>query len=538
MESNIGGSMNGKQKLELTWIGKDKDIKLEPRILIEDSEKSHGDENSENMLIHGDNLLALKALEQEFAGKIKCVYIDPPYNTGSAFEHYDDNVEHSIWLSLMRPRLELFKNLLSDEGSIWISIDDNEQAYLKILCDEIFGRRNFLADVIWNSTKSVTNTAIISTAHTHNLVYFKDKEYWIKNRTEFRIPEDGEGFSNPDNDLRGPWKADPFQVGGWRPNQQYEIINPKTGKVYKPNKGCSWKNEYKKYQELLADNRIVFGKNGDGGPQRKRFLSEATERGKVITTLWTDLDTTTNGTQHSKKLFGDEKSFTNPKPEGLIQRILELSSRPGDIILDSFLGSGTTAATAHKLGRKWIGIELGEHAYTHCLPRMKQVVDGLDKGGITQSINWQGGGGFRFFELAPSLLKKDNFGKWIIDEQYNANMLAAAMCKHEGFKFSPDEQLYWKQGRSTESDYIFTTTAFVTVEQLDKIKEEMRDGESVLVCAKAFAPECINRHADITVKKIPQMILGRCEFGQDNYDLNIIKATEEEADDEFGGEDE
>ncbi|MEE1000031.1 MAG: site-specific DNA-methyltransferase, partial [Treponemataceae bacterium] len=298
---------------------------------------------TDNLIIKGNNLLALHSLKKEFEGKIKLIYIDPPYNTGSDGFSYNDNFNHSSWLTFMKNRLEVARDLLRDDGCIWISCDDREFAYLKVLCDEIFYSKNFLNDVIWNSTKSVTNTALISVSHTHNLVYFKIKEYYIKNRTEFRLKENGEGFSNPDNDPRGVWKADPFQVGGWRPNQQYEIINPKTKVVYHPNEGCSWKNDYEKFQELLKDNRIVFGVDGEAGPQRKRFLFEALERGKVAKTIWDDIDTTTNATQHNKKMFS-RIVFSNPKPEALIQRILELSSNPSDIVLDYHLGSGTTAA--------------------------------------------------------------------------------------------------------------------------------------------------------------------------------------------------
>jgi adenine-specific DNA-methyltransferase len=251
----------------------------------------------------------------------------------------------------------------------------------------------------------VTNTAIISDACTHTLVYFREKKYWVTNRTEFRFPESGSGFSNPDNDPRGAWKADPFQVGGWRPNQQYEILNPITGKIYKPNKGSSWKNEYSKFKELLADNRIVFGKNGRAGPQRKRFLFEAMERGRVATTLWNEVETTTNATQHSKELFGDN-AFTNPKPESFIEKILNLSTNPGDYVLDSFLGSGTTAAVAHKMGRRYIGIEMGEQAKTHCAVRLKKVIEG-EQGGISKTTGWKGGGGFRFFTLGETVFDRE-----------------------------------------------------------------------------------------------------------------------------------
>ena len=242
--------------------------------------------SQDNLIIKGNNLIALASLQKNFQNKIKCIYIDVPYNTGSDSFGYNDRFNHSTWLTFMKNRLEIAKKLLKDDGSIWISIDDHEQAYLKVLCDEIFGQKNFCADILWNSTKSVTNTALISIAHTHNLVYFKNMQYYIKNRNEFRLLEDESGFSNPDNDPRGAWKADPFQVGGWRPNQQYEIVNPKTGKIYKPNPGNSWKNDYEHFKLLLADNRIVFGKTGDSGPQRKRFLTEAVERGRVAKTWW------------------------------------------------------------------------------------------------------------------------------------------------------------------------------------------------------------------------------------------------------------
>jgi len=508
------------QKLELTWIGKDETINPEPRILLEKPEHAYGDSAADNMLIHGDNLLALKALESEFAGEVKCIYIDPPYNTGAAFEHYDDNLEHSTWLNLMKPRLELLRRLLKNEGLLWISISDDEQAYLKVLCDEIFGRSNFIANIIWNSTKSVTNTALISVAHTHTLLYAKNKEWWIKNRTEFRLPESGEGFSNPDNDPRGEWKADPFQVGGWRPNQQYEITNPNTGKVYKPNKDCSWKNDYEKFQELIKDNRIVFGKDGTAGPQRKRFLSEALDRGKVATTIWNDVDTTTNGTQHSKKLFGNNP-FTNPKPEGFIERILELSTNPNDLVLDSFLGSGTTAAVAHKMGRRYIGIELGDHAYTHCLPRLKAVVDG-EQGGISKAVNWKGGGGFKVYELAPTLLEKDEYGVLEISGKYNEEMLAAAMAKHEGYTYAPVTDPFWKQGYSGEHNFIFTTTGYISPKYLDNIATQLGADEYLFICAESFDMACVGRHKNITVRPIPRMLLGRCEWGKDNYDLNVI----------------
>lgn len=324
------------------------------------------------------------------------IYIDPPYNTGNDFIYEDDFAEnteeflkksnqkdeegnrlvantesngrfHSDWLSMMYPRLKLARNLLREDGVIFISIDDNEVSSLKKICDEIYGEQNFLGCIVWNSTKSVTNTAIISVSHNFKLIYVKNINYFIKNRSHFRLPEDGSGFENLDNDPRGPWKADPFQVGGWRPNQQYEIKNPKTGEVYKPNAGCSWKNDYKNFLDLIKDNRIVFGVSGEAGPQRKRFLSEAKERGKVSKTWWDEEGTTTNGTQELKKLFNGIIIFDNPKPIKLMKKIITLGEHnKNGIILDFFAGSATTAHAVMQLNAedggnlKFIMVQLPE----------------------------------------------------------------------------------------------------------------------------------------------------------------------------------
>ena len=391
------------ERYMLNWAGKSEAYRILQaqtcKTLTPQPEESVNFDSTENIFIEGENLDVLKVLQKSYFNSIKMIYIDPPYNTGNDFV-YNDNFKqdlkayqeqsgeldeegklklafkknskenghfHSKWLNMMLPRLHLAKNLLKDDGVIFISIDDNEQAQLKLLCDEVFGEENFIADVIWNSTKSVTNTALISVSHTYTLIYAKNIDYYIKNREKFRLPEDGEGFSNPDNDPRGEWKADPFQVGGWRPNQQYEIVNPKTGKVYTPNEGASWKNDYEKYQELVKDNRIIFGKTGDGAPLRKRFKWEAKERGKVTKTIWDDVETTTNGTQLLKKMFDGTAVFSNPKPIGLLQRILSLSTEKNsnDIILDFFSGSGTTAHAIMELNkdggnRKFIVVQLPE----------------------------------------------------------------------------------------------------------------------------------------------------------------------------------
>lgn len=524
--------MNNKQKLELTWIGKDKQPKLEPRILIEDPEKSYGDGNTENMLIYGDNLLALKALEQNYAGKIKCIYIDPPYNTGNAFDHYDDNLEHSIWLNLIKPRIELLRSLLSEDGSLWISIDDDESHYLKVLCDEIFGRNNFVANVIWEKKFSPQNDAKwLSDSHDHILVYAKNKNIWQPNLLPRSVEMD-DRYKNPDNDPRGVWTSsdltaqDPFEYG------LYEIVGP-TGKSFYPGNNRHWIYGKDKLEELIKDNRIWFGQNGTNKPRLKKFLSEV-QTGIVSKTIW--YRTGVGDNQEAKrevKQFNDDEVFATPKPERLIKRVLTLASEENDLVLDSFLGSGTTAAVAHKMNRRWIGIELGEHCHTHCIPRLKQVCDGTDQGGISKSVNWKGGGGFKYYYLAPSLLKQDKYGNWVIEEKYNADMLAAAMAKHNSFQYQPDEQIYWKQGQSSEKDFIYTTTQFITVEKLDQIHEEMQPDESLLICCKKFSKACENRYTNITIKKIPQMLLGKCEFGKEDYSLNIITMPQDENEEEF-----
>lgn len=526
------------QKLELTWIGKGDEPKLEPRILIENPEYSYGDTTPlspgrgaggevSNILIHGDNLLALKALEQDFAGKVKCIYIDPPYNTGNAFEHYDDGVEHSQWLNLMKPRLVLLRNLLATDGSIWISIDDDESHYLKVLCDEVFGRRNFVSNVIWEKKYSPSNDAKwLSDSHDHIIVYAKNKDIWRPNLLP-RTEEMNKRYKNLDNDPRGLWKPGDVLVKSFSQSGVFPIINPNTGQEFWPPKGSSYRFSQESASKYLQENRFYFGKDGKGAPQLKRFLTDVKD-GSVSKTIWFRSEVGDNQEAKAEvKEFISDNFFQTPKPERLIERILYLASKENDIVLDSFLGSGTTAAVAHKMGRRWIGVELGEHAKTHCFPRLKAVVDG-EQGGISKSVNWQGGGGFKFYTLAPSLLNQDKFGNWIISTEYNAQMLAAAMSKQEGFTFQPDTHTYWKQGRSSEHDYIYVTTQFLTVEVLESIHDEMQPGESLLVCCKAFQKECKHKFPNITLKKIPQMLLGRCEFGKDDYSLNIVNMPVEE----------
>ncbi|WP_375669789.1 site-specific DNA-methyltransferase, partial [Bartonella sp. CL29QHWL] len=378
-----------KQKLELTWIGKEKRPKLEPRILLEDLEKSYHASHQissqdifDNKLIFGDNLLALKALEKEYMGKVKCIYIDPPYNTGNAFEHYEDGLEHSIWLSLMRDRLELLHHLLADDGSIWISIDDDEQAYLKVMMDEIFGRQNFINNIIWQKKYAPQNdTKWLSDNHDFIMVYAKDKTIWRPQLLPRSSDMDAR-YKNPDNDPRGLWQSGDLSVKRVTPKDIYEIITP-TGRKVMPPAGASWRVSKKKFAELLEDNRIWFGTDNGGVPRIKRFVSEV-KQGITSMTIWPYTEVGHNqDAKKEVKVFNSDNVFTTPKPERLMERIIQLATNPGDLVLDSFAGSGTTGAVAHKMGRKWIMIELGEHCHTHIIPRLKQVIDGTDQGGIS-----------------------------------------------------------------------------------------------------------------------------------------------------------
>ncbi|WP_375673833.1 site-specific DNA-methyltransferase [Bartonella sp. AA18HLJMS] len=515
-----------KQKLELTWIGKEKRPKLEPRILLEDLEKSYhashrisSQDIFDNKLIFGDNLLALKALEQEYMGKVKCIYIDPPYNTGNAFEHYEDGLEHSIWLSLMRDRLELLHHLLADDGSIWISIDDDEQAYLKVMMDEIFGRQNFINNIIWQKKFAPQNDAKwLSDNHDFVIVYAKDKTIWRPQLLPRSSDMDAR-YKNPDNDPRGLWQSGDLSVKRVTPKDIYEIITPSGRKVMPPN-GRSWAINEKKFFELLKDNRIWFGTDNNGVPRIKRFLSEV-KNGMVSMTIWPYTEVGHNqDAKREVKIFNSDSVFTTPKPERLMERIIQLATNPGDLVLDSFAGSGTTGAVAHKMGRKWIMIELGEHCHTHIIPRLKQVIDGTDQGGISKSVNWQGGGGFRYYRLAPSLLQKDPWGQWIISREYNAAMLSEAMCKHMGFTYAPDENHYWMQGYSTETDYIYVTTSAMTHEQLCIMSEEVGSHRTLLICGTAFDTKSAS-FENLTLTKIPRAILEKCEWGRDDYSLNV-----------------
>lgn len=573
------------QRLELTWIGKGQEPEVEPRILLHDPSKDYGDPKSENMLIHGDNLLALKALEQQYAGQVKCIYIDPPYNTGEAFEHYDDNLEHSIWLGLMRARLELLRNLLSEDGTIWIQIDDEEQAYLKVLCDEIFGRGNFINMVSVNMKNAAGASGggedkrlkkncefIISYAKNYELVqpfkgafdYTEMYEYVVSYREQGKNWHYTSVLYNPGGKeyVGSTVDGDGNEIKIYRrPGAMVMSVRQVMAK-----EGITEKEVYYKYGTSIFEakdaqssirTRVISAKKELGlnddivsieyvpkTGKNKGILYEQFYKGeKCRLFAWLrDISEVIDGVLYKKDLQGTYWDFTSninnlskeggvvfpkgKKPEALVGRIVEMTTEPGDLVLDSFLGSGTTAATATKLQRTWIGVELGDHCYTHCIPRLKTVIDGTDAGGITETTKWQGGGGYRFYELAPTLIVKDEHGNDVFSDKYNAQMLVAAVAKVNGYFYAPDPDVFWKQGYSQDNSFIYVTTQYLTAAMLDSLAKEVDAFESLLICVPAFDVGLNKRYDNITVKKIPQSVLDKCEYGVDNYNLNIVEVPE------------
>lgn len=584
-------------KLELTWVGKEKEYNIEPRILIEDKEKSYSRSNNtllesnginDNILIHGDNLLALKALEPKFTGKIKCIYIDPPYNTGSAFEHYDDNLEHSTWLSLMKPRLELLRKLLSDDGVIFIQIDDNEQAYLKVLCDEIFGRNNFI-NMICVKAKASSGASgggedrrlkknveyILSYSKSQAFINFAPMyektmlKIYIEQRKSSKInfayksvllDKGIEEYLTSTLAGNGEkieiYKVNNYviksvsQVAKEEGVSEYDVYSKYIDRIFTlENAQTSIRQRIKdatplddgyyiaKYYPVSGKNKNKYTSVGFMGNTRRLVsflhnLVTVDSDGNIwkydkIGTLWSDLSWSAVSTE------GTVNFPNGKKPEQLIQRIIEMSTNPGDLVLDSFLGSGTTAAVAHKMGRRWIGIEMGEQAYTHCKVRLDKVINNEDQGGITKTVNWQGGGGYKFYELAPTLIKTDDFGQEIINPVYNNEMLAAAVAIHEGYNYNPDPNCYFKQANNGFKSYLFVTTNHVNHILIENIKLSLKEDEYLLIVCKSYDQNA-NDSKNIIIKKIPQSLLKKCEFDVDNYNLNIINPPvyEDEEDEE------
>lgn len=564
--------MSRKQKLELTWIGKETRPRLEPRILLEDPEKSYHaahrvseDDIFDNRLIFGDNLLALKALEKDFAGKIKCAYLDPPFNTGQAFEHYDDGVEHSLWLSLIRERVEIIHRLLSPDGSLWMHLDDNEVHYSKVLLDEIFGRNKFVSHISYERSSAAglgQGASIVDTTE-HILVYIKEKnvlkpaaksapiELATQKRfsraiVDFGTREEIHSFhAKSNNELVTVYEHSGFKIHKIsmakaehrRQEISSEMIEHFNGlfRTFLVQK----ENEFQhSLLQLMCKDKLY---SVDYTPSRGKNTGQLTtlhylnkeligwlkdnafvQDGEIVkeakmNNFWTHAEI-------PKADLGNEGGVQFPrgkKPEQLLKRILEISTSPQDLVLDSFLGSGTTAATAHKMKRRWVAIELGEHCHSHCIPRLRSVIDATDTSGISRIVSWAGGGGFRYYRIAPSLLQQDEFGNWIINKKYNAAMLAEALCKLEGFTYAPSEDIYWQHGHSTESDFIYVTTQTLSREQLQKLSDEVGSSRSLLICCAAFRVKKLDDFPNLTLKKIPLAVMAKCEWGKDDYSLEI-----------------
>ena len=375
-----------------------------------------------------------------------------------------------------------------------------------------------MANVLWQKRTSPDARIHLGGAHDHILVCAKKVERVKFNKLSIST-EQNKNFKNPDNDPRGAWASTDFTAQGWRPNQMYAIEGP-NGLLYEPPPGRCWGSIEGEYKRLLSENRMWFGKDGSARPRVKNYLSES--GGISSWTWWTNSEVGHN--QEAKKeinyLFGAENAFDTPKPERLLKRVLEIATNPGDLILDSFAGSGTTGAVAHKMGRRWIMIELGEHCQTHIIPRLKKVIDGEDQGGISKAVNWQGGGGFRYYSLAPSLLEQDRWGNWVVNKNYNPTMLAEALCKLEGFTSAPSETQWWNHGYSSEHDFIYVTTQNLSTQQLQELSDEVGSDRSLLVCCTAFRGKA-DQFPNLTLKKIPKMVLSRCEWGHDDYSLNV-----------------
>lgn len=551
-------------RLELTWVGKYNEPVLEPRILLEDKSKSHGDPQSENMLIHGDNLIALQALQQDYAGRIKCIFIDPPYNTGAAFEHYDDNVEHSTWLSLMKSRLVLLHHLLADNGTIFIQIDDNEQAYLKVLCDEIFGRQNYINMVSVNAKVSAGASGggedkRLKKNIEYILIYAKDINNFepfhpVYKKTELmsyiqRMKEDNKSFKYTTVlyrcENREYFKTIKDGAGDDIVIERVLNYETKSVKQVAQLEGITEEEVYEKYYNQImtttnaqtsirtrvwdatdSENNMYIATYTPKTGKDKGTVKELIFMGKQkVLVIWLK-DTTEHikGKIYKKERVGtywDGFSWINvtkeggvlfpmgKKPESLIKQILEMATEPGDFVLDSFLGSGTTAATAHKLGRKWIGVELGEHAYTHCKTRLDKVVDGTDQGGISKELDWQGGGGYHFYELAPSLLvKNDKLPIYQINPSYTFEMLCEAICKIEGFRYKPQDVFH---GHSSEKRYIHITTEFINAGYIKSLSARLAEGQSLLIYGTKIQSDMVLPD-NIEVKKIPKDLLEKCDF--------------------------
>lgn len=528
-------------KLELTWVGKYEEKEIEPRILVENPELSYGDQDTGNMLIHGDNLIALKALEQDYAGKIKCIYIDPPYNTGSAFEYYDDGIEHSEWLNMMRPRLKILKSLLADDGFFCCHIDDSESHYLKVLLDEIFSRSNYLTTFyirVRYPDKTLKSDMdfhkeieqIFIYRKSSNAVPFFEYEDVGYEKFIYQIKEEADGKEF----YLGNKKVVKFE------KDEYKILKKESGdefglkEVWASGTILDGNSSGRFFRDYLTGRYVedgygvlykVYGIGDDRynyryftGPQKEGATKGKYYQGVPINKLELDKIERKNpigGFYDMAGNFGNCRQEGNvgfrggKKPERLLYTILKCFSKENDLILDSFLGSGTTIAVAHKMNRRWIGIELGDHAYSLCKTRLDNVING-DKTGISKDVNWHGGGGYKFYELAPSLLVPNPKITSIkqINPEYTFEQLCEAICKIEGFKYKPENNMH---GRSSEKRFIHIAKDFVNGEYVNSILSTLADDESVLIYGTKIQSG-LRLPSNVQVKKIPKDLLDKCTF--------------------------
>lgn len=467
----------------------------------------------ENLLIRGDALNALTSLaripefQREYLGKVKLAYLDPPFNTQQAFEQYDDALEHSVWLTMMRDRLVQIKRLLAADGSVWAHCDDSEQAYLKVLMDEVFGRDAFVATVVWQKRYSRDNRPAIGTVHDFILVYAPSGTDWKFHRN--LLPPSVGRYQNPDNDARGPWQSIALQAqaGHATASQFYTIVTP-SGRAVDPPPGRCWSLTKERFEDLVADGRVWFGPNGDRRPRRKVYESEE-RKGLVPWTWWPHAEVGHN--DESKKeilsLFPGTEPFGTPKPERLMARIIQIASSVGDVVLDCFLGSGTTAAVAHKLGRRWVGVERSADTLTkYAVPRLEKVVAGDDPGGITEAVAWRGGGGFRILDVAPSMFVES--GDYVVLADWAVNgSLAEATAAQLGYEFHYDPPFCGVKGRSL----LAVVDGLLTAEVVDLIAARLEETERAVICGTAVSDDADTALKAISpgsrVRRIPASIL-------------------------------
>jgi adenine-specific DNA-methyltransferase len=524
--------------LELTWTNKHlrllaeedgayqwvppSDYRVAEVRLLEDAgavgkTRSQRDRAKDNLLIRGDALNALTSLGElpefygELVGKVRLAYIDPPFNTKQSFLHYDDNLEHSVWLTMIRDRLVQIKKLLAKDGSVWVHLDDSEMAYCRAVMDEEFGRDSFVATIVWEKSYTRENRTDISTTHDYILVYAMNRSAWKDVRNLLR-PSDAQvgRYSNQDNDPRGPWKAVPVHAKaekGRRAEQFYEITLP-SGRQVNPPGGRCWLYTRPRFDEMVADGRVWFGKDGNAMPAIKKFLSEV-QAGLVPVTIWPHSEVGTTGTAKSEMigLDADRPPFSTPKPEQLLERILHIASNPGDLVLDCFVGSGTTAAVAHKMGRRWIGIERSVDTFdNYVIPRLTKVVNGEDPGGITEQAGWTGGGGFRVLDVAPSMFDEDE-GTVYLAAWATSSRLAEVCAAQMHYTFEPEPPFAGRRGRTR----LAVIDGLVNEDVVRLLVANLPDDERLVVCGTAVDPAARTRLRELrhgsSVRKIPASIL-------------------------------